>query len=342
MIQEIDLEQDLTWDNTVGTWSDSSVFHTCRWQRVLRDAYGYASCSLEGVFEEGNRALFPLMEVKSLFTGNRGISLPFTDSCPSLGDHDSRSKLFRAARDLGRDRKWRYLEVRGGPAPSPDANPSVSYYGHQVVLYDDCSRMMRSIESGHRRAIRKAENNSVRIEWSQSLRALKRFYSLFCVTRQRHGLPPQPWKFFAALHRNVLALGHGFVALADVEGKSRAGAIFLHFRDRAIYKFGASDPAFQHLRLNNLVMWSAFQDYGSKGFQLLDLGRTSLRNQGLRRFKLGWGTNETQINYFKYDYRLRDFTSARDDSSGWHTRFFQRIPRPIAKIIGSILYKHIA
>jgi hypothetical protein len=282
------------------------------------------------------------MEVKSLFTGKRGISLPFTDACPSLGIPDSQFALFNAARARGPERGWRYLEVRGGTTPVPDATPSVSYYGHHVVLYDDCAAMMRSIESGHRRAIRKAESSSINIEWSQNLSALKRFYSLHCQTRQRHGLPPQPWRFFTALHRNVLASGNGFVALANVQGKSLAGALFLHFRDRAIYKFGASNQAFQHLRLNNLVMWSALQMYGSKGFKLLDLGRTSLRNEGLRRFKLGWGATETQINYFKYDYRLGDFTSARDDSSGWHTQFFRRVPRPIAKVIGTILYKHIA
>jgi hypothetical protein len=282
------------------------------------------------------------MEVRSAITGRRGISLPFTDECPVLGDTGVRAELYQAAIALGSRRKWRYTEFRGGSLPLPKAQPSMSFYGHEINLARDTRELLASVDSAHRRAIRKAESSSLAVEWSRSVEATRQFYSLLCLTRQRHGLPPQPWKFFAALHRNVISAGKGDVVLARHANKAVAGAVFLHFTDQALYKFGASDQSYQHLRGNNLVMWSAISKYASDGFRRLNLGRTSLRNDGLRRFKLGWGASETQISYFKYDYEKGDFTSGRDDSSGWHTRFFNIMPRRLAMLVGNLIYKHLA
>ena len=73
---------------------------------------------------------------------------------------------------------------------------------------------------------------------------------------------------------------------------------------RAIYKYGASDETFQDLRGGNLVMWAAIKNFvRAGGAKHLDLGRTSLGNEGLRKFKLGWGAREEKIEYVKYDLR---------------------------------------
>ena len=72
---------------------------------------------------------------------------------------------------------------------------------------------------------------------------------------------------------------------------------------RAIYKFGASDPKFQELRGNNVVMSRAIEWCAGHGMEALDFGRTETTNDGLRRFKLGWGAEETEIQYSRYDPR---------------------------------------
>ena len=46
----------------------------------------------------------------------------------------------------------------------------------------------------------------------------------------------------------MLANGKGCVALARHGDVPVAGAVFLHFSQGALFKFGASDEAFQHLR----------------------------------------------------------------------------------------------
>jgi len=52
--------------------------------------------------------------------------------------------------------------------------------------------------------------------------------------------------------------------LASLNGKNIAGVICFHFGDRVIYKYGASDKDYQHLRVNNLVMWKQFSGIAGK------------------------------------------------------------------------------
>src|SRR5207253_9292547 len=116
-------------------------------------------------------------------------------------------------------------------------------------------------------------------------------------------ISPQPFEFFANFHRNVIAHNLGFVVMARLEGRPIAASVFVHFGSKAIYKYGASDENFQNFRGANVVMWYAIQWYARAGFDRLDFGRTEKANDGLRRFKLGWGAHEHLIHYFKYDLR---------------------------------------
>ena len=121
-----------------------------------------------------------------------------------------------------------------------------------------------------------------------------------------------------------------------------AAAVHFYQGVQAIYKYGASDKSFQHLRGNNLVMWEAIKWHVRQGSTSLDMGRTSLVNDGVRRFKLGWGVEESIIEYLKYDLRRECFMSESDGSFGWHNRFFQLMPVSLSRMIGAVLYRHWA
>jgi hypothetical protein len=78
------------------------------------------------------------------------------------------------------------------------------------------------------------------------------------------------------------------------------------------------------------------------GARTLSFGRTSLHQDGLRRFKRGFGATESRLEYCKYDYRCDGFAQEEDDpSTGFHTLFFRHCPKPIARLIGAALYPHV-
>ncbi len=244
--------------------------------------------------------------------------------------------------ETGRARRWKYCEVRSDARNWPGATPSVSYYRHQLNLARPETELFAGLEGSVRRGIRKAEAACVRVEWGNQPRSVRDFYHLHCVTRRRHGLPPQPFRFFENIGRHLLETGHGLVFTASVDQRPIAAAVFLRQGGRATYKFGASDYGFQELRANPLLMWRAIQWYAAAGCTSLHFGRTSLANAGLRRFKRSFGAVEDQITYARFDYAANRFVASADRAHSRLNQVFQRLPLPLLRWLGSALYPHLA
>lgn len=343
-VQRVNPLEDAGWDARLMTCPSASFFHAAAWAKVLQSTYGFTPAYF--TLNESGRlhALLPIMEVDSWLTGRRGVSLPFTDECePLCSDPASFGWVLKEAMRYAEVRDWKYIECRGGKEFLADAPASTSFYGHRLSLADKEEVLFANLDGGRcRSAIRKAAKSGVTVEFCQSLDAVRIFYALQCKTRRKHGLPPQPFRFFQNIHNHILSQSRGFIVLARYQQAPVAAAVFFHWEKKAIYKYGASDETFQHVRANNLVMWEAIKWYAQHGFEELDFGRTSLANDGLRRFKLGWGTEEHRIEYVRYDRRAGGFVTVKDEASGWHNRVFRALPCFLSRQIGAVLYKHVA
>ena len=72
------------WDDLLLTNGQTTFFHTAAWARVLSVSYQYRPLYFT-VIENGKlSALIPIMEVSSLLTGKRAVSLPVTDECHAI------------------------------------------------------------------------------------------------------------------------------------------------------------------------------------------------------------------------------------------------------------------
>jgi hypothetical protein len=329
------------WQERISNQSGASVFHSVAWAKVLSDSYGFTPIYFTALRGSELASAMPLMEVDSWLTGKRGVSLPFTDECEPLGFEPGSNLLEKILR-VGRTRKWKHVEFRGGDKFFKGAPPSLTFFGHKLKLSTDPDSLFNSLESSVRRAIRKAENAGLTVEFSQAPDATRDYYKLHCQTRKEHGLPPQPYQFFRKIHEHILASNSGVIVTATLRGQPIASAIYFHSGVEAVYKFGASDNTFQELRANNLVMWEAIKWLANKGMKTLRFGRTSEANEGLRRYKLGWGAEEYRINYFKYDLRKNALVTEKDAATEWHNQIFRSLPIFFLRWTGSILYKHIA
>jgi Acetyltransferase (GNAT) domain len=338
----VDQTSDPDWDTLVASHPGSSFFHSAAWAKVLCKTYGHKPISLLLSKNAEPAALVPLLEVSSPFTGRRGVCLPFTDFCDPLffGGCDS-SIVSRLLCELARNRNWKHFEIRGGNSSVPWATPSVTFYGHTLNLRSGPEALFAGFAGSVRRAVRKAQLCDLNVQISQSEEAILDYYRIHAQTRRRHGLPPQPISFFLNIYELIVRSGSGFVALALHRERPVAGALFLHKGTKAVYKFGASDDKFQHLRPTNLVFWESINLLARQGFESLNLGRTGLGNQGLRRFKLSWGSSEETIKYFRFDSRTNDWTTARDNTSGFHNSAFARLPLAMNRLMGTLIYPHL-
>ena len=321
----------------------NAIFRSQNWINVLRETYGYQLWNLRSQLTNSPPAFLPVLEVVSKLTGKRGIALPFTDTCEPICHNITQfNDLIRQLTELGKKRSWNYFELRGAQNFFQDTPPSTQFYTHSLELDTDTDRLLKNLSSATRRNLNKAKKSALKIEQSTSLEALESFYKLQCLTRKRHGLPPQPIKFFRNIHQNLLSQDMGFIVTATFENRPIAACLYLHNTHHAVYKYGASDIAYQNLRANNLIMWHAINYYATKGYKSLDLGRSSLHHEGLRRFKLSWGCQENISSYFRFDLNKDHFTTSKDDTAGWHTRIFRALPIPLSRLAGSLLYRHIA
>ncbi len=326
------------WDSRRSEIPGAGIFHGAGWARVLVNTYGYQP---EYVIAGGDTVV-PLMNVSSSLTGDRGVGLPFTDSCPPLFSAERRPELFNFLNLHAQKQGWKYLEIRDGNGLYPSDEVSALYYGHKLELYPDQQKMLKQFRKNMVRNIRKAEASDLSISLENDYEAMRAFYRLNCVTRRRHGLPPQPWHFFENLFYHVVVPGNATVILASLGKKVISGAVFLQFAGKVYYKYGASLMKYQSLRANNLVMWYAIKMFVKQGYRILDFGRTEVANEGLRRFKLGWGTAETSIQYFRRDVRHGHIIPEKDKINGVHNHIFRHMPMPVLKSIGAVLYRHMA
>lgn len=330
------------WDERLPAGVATS-FHTSAWMRVLCETYRFTPLGLVAGRGADWQPVLPILDVRSALTGRRGVALPFTDMCPPMLPSDvSLDQVIEACREFGRDRAWRYVELRIERTGESEHMLSGSFVGHRLALRGSEEDLLAGCSTSIRRGLRKADREGVEIVQATSESDLSEFYRLQQVTRRRHGLPPQPYLFFRNLWRQVLVPGNGLLLLARWNGRVVAGAVYVRHGPVALYKFGASDMAFQKVRPNNRIMWEAIRILRSQGCTELLFGRTDVDHEGLLRFKRGFGSVEYAIDYLRYDLRRELFVQEPTGVSDWQHRVFNRMPALFSRPVGAFLYRHVA
>jgi Acetyltransferase (GNAT) domain len=342
-VETVNPLNDPHWDRTLQSFRNATIFHGSAWARVLCETYGYQPVFFVMRGDNRNLGLSACMEVKGWITGSRGVALPFTDrSEPLVMENTNPDELLAAMLSYGQGRGWKSLTLHGGSNLSLSAAPGLRFYTHSLDLSPQCDRLFQALKGAVRNQVRQAERNGITVEIGCSMHLMDAYYRLHCLTRKKHGIPPQPVEFFHNIQRKLLEQEQGFVAIARAGDRPVAGSVFLHQGMQAHYKFSASDEKNLRLRGNNLVMWESICRLKAQGFTTLDFGRTSIANEGLRKYKLGWGTNESTMHYYRFDFRNNRFVANRDRANGFHNRVFRLMPMSMLQWVGKLQYRFMA
>ena len=339
----IDPLADPRWAGLVGASDAATPFHHPAWLDLLHRQYGYEPIACCAETPNGELAGgLPLARIASRLTGSRLVALPFSDLCPPLeapGAPAGTAATTLEALDAERLRRGLEVEVRAELPGAYDARPGARFLHHVVPLEADVDAVARRFSKSQvRRGIAKAEREGVTVRQATDVDALKDFYRLHLATRRRQGVPTQPWRFirrFATLFEQEL----GFVLLARAGGRTIAAAVFLELHGTVVYKYGASDRRQLDKRPNNLLFMQAIRHGCERGARRLDLGRTDLANAGLRRFKLAWGAEESELTYV----RIGGADDEELAGGGVPTAVgaaIRRGPPQVGRAIGAAFYGH--
>lgn len=329
------------WDDLLFSNPSYSFFHSSAWAKVIWDTYKYRPVYFAEIKDHKIATLIPVMEIHSFLTGKRGVSLPFSDYCePIIQKRKNICDYIGFLKAYGKRHQWNHIEFRGAETPS-EIQPCRHYHIHTLMLSQDENAIFKNLRSSNKRNIKKAAKAAVETQIDRGYESIETFFKLHCTTRKRHGVPPQPFRFFEKIFEHIIAKNLGAVVVAYHQGIAVSAAVFFNYGKKVIYKFGASDYECQHLRANNLVMWEAIKWYCREGFQIFCFGRTSPDNKGLLQFKSGWGAKESIFNYYKYDLNKNRFIGAETNRSHWVNQVCRKMPIVILRSVGAALYPHI-
>ena len=126
------------------------------------------------------------------------------------------------------------------------------------------------------RKIDKAEKSGLRVVRANTPAQIEAFERMQIETRWRQGSPTYPHGFFRHMWQS-LDEEQFHLHLVYQGDQPVSGILFLHFRDTAIYGYGASvnQRAVWQLGANQLAMWAAIRDAYRGGIRHVDFGSSS-------------------------------------------------------------------
>jgi hypothetical protein len=331
------------WNELILKHKDYSFFHSKEWAEVLIKSYDYSPKYFIHIENEKLLAVVPFIYIQSWLTGKKLVSLPFSDFCqPLICDSCSSEDVMKELLNQFSDLNIKYIEFRSTDNTFPFKTEQFRTDQRHVLRLDkDESSLLKSFSDNTKRNIKKANRENVKLRILNDVQGMKLFYKMNCETRKKHGLPPQPFIFFDQILKFVIERGYGDILFAEKDGIPISSAIYFKFGKKLLYKFGASYSKYFELRGNHFVMWEAIKKYLSEGFEEFDFGRTEIGHDGLRRFKIGWNTEELSIFTTRYNIKEKSFINASISTQGFHNKIFSNTPEVLLRAIGNILYKHI-
>lgn len=343
MVYTLDPLTDRRWDDLVERHPSASIFHSRPWLTAVQRTYGYRPIAYSTSAPSSpldNAIVF--CEIDSWLTGRRLVSVPFSDHCdPLLDDASSAAAIATELKRAVEAGRWKYVELR-------PASETAHFEGgmllpkcilHVLDLRPTQGEILRRThQKSVQQPIRRAEREDLVYESGNSDRLLAAFYRLMVQTRRRHKVPPQPIQWF----RNLINCMGGRLQIR-VAYKNRtevAGIITLRNKGDVVYKYGASDAAFQNLGATPFLLWKAISEEKSTGAVRMDFGRSDADNQGLIQFKTRWGAQPREITYFRWSRKpLADEGKRR--SSRFMKQVFAVMPDAVLKATGRLLYRHV-
>ena len=346
-IHQLDPLTDPRWPEFLARHPAASIFHSPGWLRSLAEMYRYEP--VVWTTTPPGRELSDgvvLCRVRSLLTGRRLVSLPFSDHCEPLAEGPQGHEiLFSALRREVQRGGWKYVEIRPLSesvvlsADEEDRWGRHEAWHHVLRLHDAPEELLKSFHNtAIRQTIRRAEREGLEYVEGCDESLLRQFYLLLLQTRRKHKLPPAPARWFRTLARN---LGSDMqVRVARKDGQPVAAIATLTYKRICYYKYSCLDARYGNLGGTPMLLWRTIQRACEGGYTALDMGRSDHDNEGLLTFKDRWNAERSVLRYYCYP--------SCGDERPEHGRIrkaaeeiFSRLPDRMLVLAGDLLYRHM-
>ncbi len=334
MIRQIDLAE---WHDFASAQNNFQIYHQQNWLRLLAEQYGFEP-KIYAALEGGEiRTAIPFLVTRTILGKKKLVSLPFSDYLGLINPGEGQLEELLHFLKQEQSRQYRLIEIRSS-LPKQELYREDLFVQHRLDLNGGYEKLAHNFKDSIRRNIKKAEKSKLRIDFSSSDEAVEVFYRLHLLTRRKHGAPIQPKGYFYRLKKYLFDKQLGFVAIAYLDTQPLAAAIFLHTRQKLVYKYGASDERYLAYRPNELLFSAVIKWGCEQRYESLDFGISYNYNEGLRRYKSNWGATEEAAPYYFITSRVPTKGIIRGENRylKWVVR---NSPGWVCRILGESLYR---
>lgn len=338
----VDPSADPGWASLVNA-RRSDVFHSPSWIRALRQTYGFEFVAHVLTDADGAPAAGFVFAAVDDVLGGRSVSLPFSDFCDPLVDDAGQWKALADA-ELERGAPFTVKVLFDEIA---ERDPRLVERGrshwHRADTTRDADELWSRLHPSARRAVRKSRSSGVSVRPAESLNDVRTFFDLHLRVRKlKYHLLAQPWAFFEALWDHFLRDGNGRLLLAEHDGTTISGVLFLRWKDTLYYKLNASLGEALSLRPNDAVLWEGLQHAYAEGLTWLDFGVSASDQEGLIRYKRKYATEEREVRVLRTKADSDHRADALRRVLPQITDLFVRpdVPDDVTRRAGDLLYRY--
>ncbi|MGY1812818.1 lipid II:glycine glycyltransferase FemX [Blastococcus sp. SYSU D00820] len=273
-----------------------SLFTSPPWLTAVTGTYGFEPEARLAVDPAGTPiGGLAWVDVADL-RGRRRLALPFCDRADAVATAPGVWDAL-VADALAGDLPFTLRCLQDSPgATDPRFTATGAAAWHLTPLDRPLAELTAAFRGQTRRNIATAERAGVEVVLSADLDAVGEYHRLHVGLRKaKYRLLAQPLELFEAIWKAFAPDDAIRTALALVDGRPVAGAVYLVWGDTVYYKFGASRADALPLRPNDALHWALIRWAHERGLRALDWGLSDLDQPGLVAFKRRWASVESRI-----------------------------------------------
>jgi CelD/BcsL family acetyltransferase involved in cellulose biosynthesis len=322
---------------------DTTVYHLPQWRTIFRDGLGYRSISLLTSAADGTTIGCLTLYLVPGLLARRLVAVPFRDrGGPLWSSPEALDQLLARATSAARQEGAGVMTLK-----SLSEFPGQIAAQHGFLKHDHWIRSVvdltkfnaagyfTAIGPKTRNMIRQSERAGLELEIPAApVENLADWHALHLATQQELGVPPFPFRFFAAMFRELAPTGHLYLFLVRRESKVLAASIVFRHGETAIYGYSASLPEGRQYRPNDFLLFNMINWSRAQNLRRFDMGSDSPSQESLLFFKRKWLAEQEPIPTY---VRGAGPAALNDSSESKYARaraLVRRLPRPVFGFLG--------
>lgn len=321
----------------------ASVYHHPAWLKGIQMTFNHRAFYLIEEDENNNIiGLIPFVNINSVFTGNRLVSLPFSTYCdPLISEKKIPSAINFLQSKSGSKIKIDFRTLSSLNSSLNNFSSKSEYTTHILKLGDSEQSTFDSFHpTSVRASIRRADKNKLEFIIQNDEQGLKVFYALEVKLRKRLALPPLPFSFYKNVFDELNKFGLISIPIIKKQDLIIAAGFIIKFKDTVYLEYTASDRDYKNFYPNHKLFWEIIRTAQAQNVSYVDFGRTAIDNEPLIVFKEKW--NAQRHNIWHSIYPDPGFIKEKNKNlRSFLTIINKYLPETLLKIQGSILYPHL-